>query len=50
MNAIRFAVSIGIELRFDPEIVADPLIGVFESGDDLRFTILDDGNCRFPVM
>jgi hypothetical protein len=45
VHAVRFAVIIGIELGFDPEIVADPQIGVFEFGNDLRFTVLDYGNC-----
>jgi hypothetical protein len=45
MHAIQLAVTIGIEFRGDPQIVADPEIGILELRDDLRLTIDNDRHC-----
>lgn len=43
--SIQFAVGVGVELGLDPEVVAYPHVGVFESLDDLGLSVLDEGHC-----
>jgi len=42
VHPIELAIAVQIELGFDPKIVTDPVVRIFQFFDDLRFAILDD--------
>ncbi len=42
MHAIAFAVAIGVKLRFDPQIMANPRVGVLKAFDFLGQAIFEN--------
>jgi hypothetical protein len=50
MHSVQSAVVIGIEFGFDPDVIADPHIGIIEPWHDLRFPILEDWNGPFGFI
>jgi hypothetical protein len=50
VHAIAAAVAVGVEVRFDPEILANPLRGIGESRNDLRHAVHEDRSGALRVQ
>jgi hypothetical protein len=44
---VKFTVTVRIEGRFHKKIVPDPIVRVFEGGNDLGLTVFEDRFCFF---
>jgi hypothetical protein len=44
VNAVALSVPVRIELGLDPQLLADPLGGIGEAGDNLCLTVPEDGD------
>jgi hypothetical protein len=49
VHAVWLAVSVAVELSFNPQVVSDPFVRILETRHDLRLTVSKNGNCRFRI-